>query len=547
MKTKLVTFFILDSFLLLSAFGGSATWNLDPMSGDWTKPANWTPATVPNDPNDIATFGTSNVTNVFTAGEFIKLNSIIFNPNASAFTISVETQQLTVSGIGIVNNSGVTQNFVVTPGGIAEMIFAGSANAGNSTVFTNQGGGISAAAVTYFFDDASAGNASFVNQAATQSDRPQPGGTIFFDNATAGNGRFLNQGSRASNAPGNAAFFDNSTAANGYFICDDAVGDDGVGGSVQFSDTATAGDATFILSGTNFDGARGAFITFLGTSTAGNATIIAKSGTTAGGTIYFRGTNNGGSSQVILRGNGSLDLNYIFVSAAGVGSLQGNGLVSLSSHNLSIGTNGQNTIFSGLITDDRQGGSITKVGTGTLTLGGANTYSGGTTVEAGELVVDNSVGSATGSGPLKVNAGVLGGRGFISGNVTVGTDNGPGAALRTAINTRELINLVIRGSLTLKSDASFQSRLHPDRNQADRVTANGVTIGDGAMFGFIGQRFASLPEGSVFTVIDNQSSTPISGHFTNLPDGGTITYSVTSFQANYEGGNGNDLTLTVVP
>ncbi len=33
----------------------------------------------------------------------------------------------------------------------------------------------------------------------------------------------------------------------------------------------------------------------------------------------------------------------------------------------------------------------------------------------------------------------------------------------------------------------------------------------------------------------------------NLPDGGSITVGNNTFQASYEGGDGNDLTLTVVP
>jgi len=40
---------------------------------------------------------------------------------------------------------------------------------------------------------------------------------------------------------------------------------------------------------------------------------------------------------------------------------------------------------------------------------------------------------------------------------------------------------------------------------------------------------------------------PISSTFSNLPDGGTITIGSSSFHANYEGRDGNDLTLTVVP
>ncbi len=44
-----------------------------------------------------------------------------------------------------------------------------------------------------------------------------------------------------------------------------------------------------------------------------------------------------------------------------------------------------------------------------------------------------------------------------------------------------------------------------------------------------------------------ERSSPIVGTFMNLPDGGTITVGNNTFQADYEGGDGNDLTLTVVP
>jgi hypothetical protein len=55
----------------------------------------------------------------------------------------------------------------------------------------------------------------------------------------------------------------------------------------------------------------------------------------------------------------------------------------------------------------------------------------------------------------------------------------------------------------------------------------------------------SLPTHKTVTVISNTSSTAISGTFANLPDGGTITVGNNTFKANYEGGDGNDLTLTV--
>jgi hypothetical protein len=40
---------------------------------------------------------------------------------------------------------------------------------------------------------------------------------------------------------------------------------------------------------------------------------------------------------------------------------------------------------------------------------------------------------------------------------------------------------------------------------------------------------------------------PIAGTFSNLPDGAIVTVNGNRLQASYEGGDGNDLTLTVVP
>src|SRR5919106_585400 len=63
-------------------YGISAQWDLDPISGDWNTPVNWTPNGVPNGPNDIATFGLSNSTNVSISAD-TEVNSIIFTPAAT--------------------------------------------------------------------------------------------------------------------------------------------------------------------------------------------------------------------------------------------------------------------------------------------------------------------------------------------------------------------------------------------------------------------------------------------------------------------------------
>ena len=55
-----------------------------------------------------------------------------------------------------------------------------------------------------------------------------------------------------------------------------------------------------------------------------------------------------------------------------------------------------------------------------------------------------------------------------------------------------------------------------------------------------------LRVGTTFTAISNTAATPIAGTFANLPDGSIITTKGNKFPASYEGGDGNDLTLTVV-
>ena len=79
------------------------------------------------------------------------------------------------------------------------------------------------------------------------------------------------------------------------------------------------------------------------------------------------------------------------------------------------------------------------------------------------------------------------------------------------------------------------------------MIANGVTINSGASLALSGQTRGALTQGLVLTVISNTSANPISGTFVNLPDGGIVTVNGNNLQASYSGGDGNDLTLTVVP
>jgi autotransporter-associated beta strand protein len=66
------------------------------------------------------------------------------------------------------------------------------------------------------------------------------------------------------------------------------------------------------------------------------------------------------------------------------------------------------------------GAGITKTGAGTLALTVGNTFDGGTTVSTGTLLVNNTSGSATGTGLVQIDSGAtLGGSGIISGSGAV--------------------------------------------------------------------------------------------------------------------------------
>src|SRR5690242_4624421 len=96
----------------------------------------------------------------------------MFNPGASAFTITVPSGRLspsylTLSGTGITNNSGHAQTLIMTTvrgasliGGI---IFANSASAGTLNNFVVEGGAANdyPGAFVSFRDNSSASNASF--------------------------------------------------------------------------------------------------------------------------------------------------------------------------------------------------------------------------------------------------------------------------------------------------------------------------------------------------------------------------------------------------
>jgi autotransporter-associated beta strand protein len=170
----------------------------------------------------------------------------------------------------------------------------------------------------------------------------------------------------------------------------------------------------------------------------------------------------------------------------------------------SVGANGSNTTFLGRITNGVGAVSITKVGNGILALGGNSTYSGGTTVSGGTLLVNNTAESGTGSGAVSVTAGTLGGTGAISGAVSVGA--GGNLAPGTSIGT-----LAINNSLSLAGTTTMEVSRNGFALASDRVVGlTSVSFGGSLVVSNIGPD--ALAQGNSFQLFNIGGT----GNFTSI-------------------------------
>lgn len=143
------------------------------------------------------------------------------------------------------------------------------------------------------------------------------------------------------------------------------------------------------------------------------------------------------------------------------------------------GTNTSDNSLANIIANNGTGvATVTKNGTGTWVLTGANLYTGNTTINSGLLKVANTTGSATGTGAVTVGDGIgtarLGGTGIISGAVTVNNHS----AIDTGDGT--IGALTLGGGLTLNTGSSLVIDLgaagadHTSPGIADLLTLTGA-------------------------------------------------------------------------
>jgi len=259
-----------------------------------------------------------------------------------------------------------------------------------------------------------------------------------------------------------------------------ALGSGGVtvsGGILNLAGFSLANTITLsggTISGTQLDGAKlvlqggevaGNIVTGAVSKTGAGSVTLSGSNTYAGGTTISAGTLVLNNANAL--GTGSVTL------AGGVLDVKG----QIVSTNIALNANSSLAGDGGTISGVISGANIlTKLGSGMLTLTGANSYSGGTTVSAGTLFAGSS--TALGSGAVTVAGGALNlGSSVLANTITLSSGSLAGSQLngdRLVLQGGEVTGVVATGVLSKTGNGTVTL-------SGSNTFAGGTTISAGTL------------------------------------------------------------------
>jgi autotransporter-associated beta strand protein len=248
----------------------------------------------------------------------------------------------------------------------------------------------------------------------------------------------------------------------------------------------------------------------------GNGTITYGAGN-SGGRLILQSGNNTNFSGALIATSGRVNIgssnsvsanaDYTFNNSGGTflvtpnnvynfGSLSGNGNIQVNSpgntNTVSVGAKNSSTTFSGIFSTNQNGTiNVIKVGTGTLTLSGNNTYIGTTTISNGILQIGagGTAGSISNSAAITLAGGTLAfnrsdtvtqGTSYLTnGGVITGNGGflqmGGGTNILNKANTFSGTTKVSSGTLVLSNNLAIQNSAFDTTGTGTLSLGSGVT------------------------------------------------------------------------
>jgi fibronectin-binding autotransporter adhesin len=258
---------------------------------------------------------------------------------------------------------------------------------------------------------------------------------------------------------------------------------------------------------------------------AAEVLTITGTGVSNAGALRNVASNTSSYAGAITVGNGGARINS---DAGGSLTLTG-GVVTSAFNNVTFGGAGNTTVSIAAISGI---GGLVKDGSGVLNLNFGSTYVGATTVSAGTLIVNNSSGSATGTGLVTLASGArLGGNGTIGGSLSAFGSLAPG-------NSPGELN--VGGNVTWNGAASggtatdWVFELQSGNNDLLDVTGDFLkNTGSGSVFRF---DFAGSTDEGTFVLVDWVGTTDFGGadfSYTNLGVGKSGSFAVVGSQLEF--------------
>jgi fibronectin-binding autotransporter adhesin len=287
-------------------------------------------------------------------------------------------------------------------------------------------------------------------------------------------------------------------------------------------------------------------------SSIGAATTAANNLQLNGGTLQYAGTGSSTNRLFSITNSSTID-----ASGSGAVNFTSTGTVTNNGSNVGqtltlTGSNTNNNTLAVTIADGTGARTIAlaKSGSGTWVLTGANTYSAGTTVSAGTLLVNNTSGSGTGGGAVTVqNGGTLGGTGTISGGAVTVQNGGtlaPGAS--AAVGTLHTATTTFSSGSTFAVDLNGSS-------SADQLASTGTLTFNSFTLALnnLGGTYNTTQNYTIATattLVTSALTLPANFTVGGSQPGGGVTFSTTGFASGDMfslSRSGNNLVLTYTP